>query len=231
MEKNYNFERKKLMLPEYGRHVHEMVDYLRTIHDRDLRNLQAQVVIEVMGNLNPILRDTVDFKHKLWDHLFIMADFQLDVDSPYPIPSQKILYPRPDKMEYPNHKIRRKHYGKYIEKMLHAIALSDDESAKALTVENLAKYMRVKSFEYNREHPNNQVIVKDIQTMSDHQITLDESALNGLKNDYKQPQTNNKQRKNFPSVGHNSGYGGHKSSPYGGKSNGGKRKQSRPNYK
>ena len=93
MDKNYNFERKKLMLPEYGRHVHQMVDYLKTIHDRDLRNQQARAVIEVMGNLNPILRESADFKHKLWDHLFIMSDFDLDVDSPYPIPKASIPSP------------------------------------------------------------------------------------------------------------------------------------------
>lgn len=103
MDKNYNFERKKLMLPEYGRHVHQMVDYLKTIHDRDLRNQQARAVIEVMGNLNPILRESADFKHKLWDHLFIMSDFDLDVDSPYPIPTAKSLYPKPDRIEYPKH--------------------------------------------------------------------------------------------------------------------------------
>ena len=84
MDKNYNYTRKKLLLPEYGRHIHEMIDFLQTIEDRELRNRQARIIIGVMGNLNPTLRDTADFTHKLWDHLFIMADFELDVDSPYP---------------------------------------------------------------------------------------------------------------------------------------------------
>ena len=80
MQKNYNYKRRKLFLPEYGRHIHEMVDSLMQIEDRRERNRQARAVIAVMGNLNPLLRDTADFTHKLWDHLFIMSDFQLDVD-------------------------------------------------------------------------------------------------------------------------------------------------------
>ena len=83
MKKNYNYTRRKLYLPEYGRHIHEMVDSLLEIEDRTERTRQAKAVIAVMGNLNPLLRDTADFTHKLWDHLFIMSDFQLDVDSPY----------------------------------------------------------------------------------------------------------------------------------------------------
>lgn len=83
-----------------------------------------------MGNLNPILRESADFKHKLWDHLFIMSDFDLDVDSPYPIPTAKSLYPKPDRIEYPKHQIARKHYGKNIENMLAALKEIDDEEAK-----------------------------------------------------------------------------------------------------
>ena len=89
MRHNYNYTRRKLYLPEYGRHIHEMVDSLLLIEDRAERTRQAKAVIAVMGNLNPLLRDTADFTHKLWDHLFIMSDFQLDVDSPYPQPVYK----------------------------------------------------------------------------------------------------------------------------------------------
>lgn len=188
------------MLPEYGRHVHQMVDYLMSIHDRDLRNQQARAVIEVMGNLNPTLRDTADFKHKLWDHLFIMSDFKLDVDAPYPIPSPKILEIKPDHMEYPHGKIARKHYGKNIEHSLEALKTVEDEEAKAQIAANIAKYMRAKSFEYNQEHPNNEVIMKDIRSMSDNMVTVDEVALNNLRNDYKQPRLNNRAHKG--SAGH-----------------------------
>lgn len=89
-EKNYNYTRCKLFLPEYGRHIHEMVASLLEIEDRRERTRQAKAVIAVMGNLNPLLRDTADFTHKLWDHLFIMSDFQLDVDSPIRVPRVRI---------------------------------------------------------------------------------------------------------------------------------------------
>ena len=105
MRKNYNFTRRRLYLPEYGRHIHQMVDSLMAIEDRVERTRQAKAVIAVMGNLNPTLRDTEDFKHKLWDHLFIMSDFQLDVDSPYPQPSRQDLTLRPQKLSYPQSRI------------------------------------------------------------------------------------------------------------------------------
>ena len=217
MDKNYNFERKKLMLPEYGRHIHQMVDYLSTIRDRDLRNRQARAVIDVMGNLNPTLRDTADFKHKLWDHLFIVSDFKLDVDSPYPIPSAKILYPKPDKMEYPRHRIGRKHYGKNIERMLAVLKDAAESAERTQTACNIARYMRAKSFEYNQEYPNNEVILKDLRAMSDNRIDIDENTLNNIKNDYKQNHTNNRARKNFSAGGHSNGKSNNHQNKQGGK--------------
>ena len=110
MRKNYNYTRQKLYLPEYGRHIHEMIDSLLRIEDRAERTRQAKAVIAVMGNLNPLLRDTADFKHKLWDHLFIMSDFKLDVDSPYPQPSRQDLELKPKKLRYTQSRIAFKHY-------------------------------------------------------------------------------------------------------------------------
>lgn len=186
MKKNYNYERKKLQLPEYGRHIHEMVDYLSTIDDRAERNHQAQAVIGVMGNLFPLLRDTADYTHKLWDHLFIMADFRLDVDSPYPIPSAETLAPKPRKMNYPDKHIAIKHYGKNVEHILKSLRGVDDHEAAEEVIGNVARYMRTKSYEYNQEHPNNEVIIKDIKKMSNYQLSVDEDAISNLKSDYKQ---------------------------------------------
>ena len=97
----YNFEQNKLVMPEYGRHVLKMVEFLLTIEDRELRNKQALAVIDVMGNINSALRDTEEFKHKLWDHLFIISNFRLDVDSPYPKPSPEMINPKPKRPNYP----------------------------------------------------------------------------------------------------------------------------------
>ncbi len=185
MKKNYNYTRCKLFLPEYGCHIHEMVASLLEIEDRRERTRQAKAVIAVMGNFNPLLRDTADFTHKLWDHLFIMSDFQLDVDSPYPRPSRQDLTITPRRMHYSPRRIPFKHYGRYVGEMIRSLAgKSSPEVGR--TVDNLARYMRAKSYEYNQEHPNNEVIIKDIKQMSGGNISMDENAINNLRSDYKQ---------------------------------------------
>ncbi|MBR5821025.1 MAG: DUF4290 domain-containing protein [Alistipes sp.] len=216
MKKNYNYTRRKLYLPEYGRHIHEMIDSLLLIEDRHERNRQARAVIAVMGNLFPLLRDTADFTHKLWDHLFIMSDFQLDVDSPYPLPSREDLTIRPRSLSYNQSPIRQKHYGKYLERMVQAVAKSEAQSGVGEAVDCLARYMRAKSFEYNQEHPSNETIIKDLRQMSDGLIEVDEETLNNLRNDYKQnamarpsrgqaARGQRMQQKNRP-MGHNRNY-------------------------
>ena len=185
MKKNYNSTRRKLFLPEYGRHIHEMVDSLLEIEDRRERTRQAKAVIAVMGNLNPLLRDTADFTHKLWDHLFIMSDFQLDVDSPYPRPTRQDLTVVPHPMRYSLGRILFKHYGKYVGEMIRSLAGKSGPAVSG-TVDCLARYMRAKSYEYNQEHPNNEVIIKDIKLMSGGDISMDEAAINNLRSDYKQ---------------------------------------------
>ena len=187
MRKNYNSSRRKLFLPEYGRHIHEMVDTLLEIEDRKERNRQARAVIAVMGNLFPMLRDTADFTHKLWDHLFIMSDFQLDVDSPYPRPTREELTVTPRRMNYSQGHITYKHYGKYVEQMIRSLSNSESEpEAVAQQIDNLARYMRTKSYEYNQEHPNNEIILKDIRRMSNGEIEIDEEAINNLRSNYRQ---------------------------------------------
>lgn len=186
MRKNYNKQRRKLFLPEYGRHIHEMVDSLLEIEDRKERNRQAKAVIAVMGNLFPTLRDTEDFAHKLWDHLFIMSDFQLDVDSPYSRPTREELSIKPRQLSYSQGRITYKHYGKYIERIIGSLQAGDRPERLKQTIDNIARYMRTKSFEYNQDHPNNEIIIKDIRRMSNNTIEIDENSINNLRNDYKQ---------------------------------------------
>jgi hypothetical protein len=118
MSFDYNTSRNKLALPEYGRHIHKLVDHIVAIKDRNERNLATKALINVMGNLNPHLRDVSDFKHKLWDHLAIISDFKLDIDSPYPTPTSAILTEKPRIVPYNQNSIRYKHYGKVIEMMV-----------------------------------------------------------------------------------------------------------------
>ena len=196
MKKNYNYTRRKLYLPEYGRHIHEMVDTLLDIEDRHERTRQAKAVIAVMGNLNPTLRDTADFKHKLWDHLFIMSDFKLDVDSPYPQPSRQDLTVTPQKLRYPQSRIIFKHYGKYAQKLVRAIA-EEGERGKGDML-NMARFMRAKGYEYNDEHPNNESILRDMGLMSGNNIDIDLAELSAVRSNYRRPQQRSNQKGRKP---------------------------------
>ena len=173
MYKNYNYLRRRLMIPEYGRHIQEMIDSLLEIEDRDERTRQAKAVIAVMGNLNPLLRDTAEFTHKLWDHLFIMSDFRLDVNSPYPMPTREDLEVKPAKLEYPQSNISHKHYGKNIVRVINRLKY---EAPEALESEfgDVVRYMHGKSMEYNQEHPTAEMIANDIHILSEGGIKLDE---------------------------------------------------------
>ena len=128
-ELKYNTQRKKLILPEYGRNIHIMVNYLLTIKDREERTKAAKTVIDVMGNLYPHLRDVPDFRHKLWDHLAIMSDFKLDIDTPYPLPSMENCR-KTDSLSYGTHHIKYRHYGKLVEKLIEEIPESERPRTK-----------------------------------------------------------------------------------------------------
>ena len=207
MNKNYNYLRRRLMIPEYGRHIQEMVDSLLEIEDRDERTRQAKAVIAVMGNLNPLLRDTADFTHKLWDHLFIMSDFKLDVDSPYKLPTREDLEVKPERLEYPQSYISHKHYGKNIVRMLSRISHAENPEQTYGELRNVARYMHNKSSEYNQEHPTTEMIANDIVALSNGDIALDETTLRKIemeaksasmhqKNNRRQQQKQRGQQKN-----------------------------------
>src|SRR3989344_2630863 len=115
---DYNTQLPRMIIPEYGRNIQNMINHCVTIEDREERNRCAKAIIQVMGQLNPHLRDIADFTHKLWDHLFIISDFKLDVDSPYPLPSPEKLDTKPELVAYPHGKIKYKHYGKIIEDII-----------------------------------------------------------------------------------------------------------------
>ena len=121
MSFDYNTSRKQLVLPEYGRNIQKMVDYIKSVEDRDERNRLAHSIVAIMGNLNPHLRDINDFKHKLWDHLAIIAHFELDIDYPYEIPQAEMFQKPPRQVEYGTHDIMFRHYGKSIEMLLEAV--------------------------------------------------------------------------------------------------------------
>jgi len=169
----YNTTRGPLILPEYGRNVQKMIAYAMEITDRTERNRAAQAIIEVMGQLNPHLRDVDDFRHKLWTHLFVMSDFKLDVDSPYEIPKQEVLNERPQIMEYPSSKIRFGHYGKYTQKILETAGEITDEKEKEYMKNTMANFMKKQFLAYNNDAVENNVIAEQLKELSKGELILE----------------------------------------------------------
>jgi len=172
---NYNTSRPKMIIPEYGRHIQKLVDHASKLEGSKERNEMAQAIIEVMGQLNPHLRDVADFKHKLWDHLFIMSDFKLDVDSPYPKPKAENFESKPNKMEYPDQKIRFKHYGAGVEKLIDAaVELEEGEEKEALLL-SIGNLMKKHYLTWSRNSCDDQQILSDMKRISRGKLNIPEN--------------------------------------------------------
>jgi hypothetical protein len=169
---DYNSQRKKLPLPEYGRNIQNMVNHVLTIEDRDERNRAAKTVIDVMGNLYPYLRDVAEFNHKLWDHLAIMTDFKLDIDYPYEPPSPDILTEKPNTVPYDQHDIKYKHYGLVMEKMIKKIADYEGEEKEVL-IRQLANHMKKSFLVWNKDAVEDDKIFQDMEELSDGKLKLE----------------------------------------------------------
>ncbi len=187
---DYNTQRPNLNLPEYGRHIQKMVDHLKAIHDRELRNNMAKALINVMGNMNPHLRDVPDFKHKLWDHLAVMADFDLDIDWPYPLPKKDFLEEKPDKVPYNNEKFKYKHYGRNLQRMLAKVNEFEGET-KDMLIEQLANHMKISYVNWKNETVNDEYIFDDIQRISEETVEIPDNL---SLSDVKQPKPNVEKR-------------------------------------
>ncbi|NQD72417.1 DUF4290 domain-containing protein [Sphingobacterium shayense] len=213
MEFDYNSTRSKLILAEYGRNVQNMVDYICSLPTKDDRNRYAQVVIDMMGVLNPHLRDVSDFKHKLWDHLHIISDFKIDVDSPYPVPDPKAIHQKPELLGYPQHRIRFKHYGFTVERMIEkALAMPSSENRQRMAI-SIANFMKMAYMTWNKDSVQDEHIIQDLTELSKGQLALPaDTVLTKL--DFKTPPPGNRiksasnsntsnQRSNQGSSGHN----------------------------
>jgi len=172
---DYNSTRNKLILSEYGRNVQNMVKYIVALPTKEERNRYAQVVIDLMGFLNPHLRDVADFKHKLWDHLHIISDFQIDVDSPYPKPSPEAIHLKPEPLKYPHQRIKYKHYGKTIELMIEKAKSIDDPERKRHMVQAVANFMKMAYVQWNKDSVTDEMILSDLYNLSGGQLKLEEN--------------------------------------------------------
>ena len=169
---DYNTQQKKLIMPEYGRNVQQMIDHCVSIEDREERTRCANTIINIMGNLFPHLRDVDDFKHKLWDHLAIMSDFKLDIDYPYEIIRKENLRTKPDRIPYTLTPIRYRHYGKTLERMIKKCEDYPDGPERDQLISLLANHMKKSFLTWNKEVVDDDKIFKDLREYSHGRIDL-----------------------------------------------------------
>lgn len=171
----YNTSREQLAIKEYGRGVHEMVKYLLTIKDREQRQKNAEAVIEIMAVLNSQLKNVEDFQHKLWDHLFLISDYKLDVDSPYPLPTKELKQQKPTPLPYPKNKIKWNHLGKSFETLFEKAIVETDENKKKGLISILAWFMKVAYTNWHQETVHDDMIREELLTMSKGKLVFDPS--------------------------------------------------------
>ncbi|MBR5042773.1 MAG: DUF4290 domain-containing protein [Bacteroidales bacterium] len=212
---DYNTEREKLDMPEYGRNVLKMVEIMKATTDREKRTRQARAIIKVMELLNPQVRSLDNFDHKLWDHLYMIAGYDLDVDSPYPAPVEAELKTRPVPIPMKGEKIKATHYGRNIEKIIGLLCEEPESEVKTEMIRCLAIYMRQQYLIWNKDSVSDDTIFKDIEKLSDYKLKVPE----GLKLN----QINMDAQYNRPGLNINVGNGGGKNRGFR-KNNKGKRK-------
>lgn len=177
MEYDYNARRKRLMLPEYGRNVQKMVNHIKTIKDRDERNKAANTVIGVMQNMVPHGRDMEEFKHKLWDHLALISNFELDIDAPYELPTKEKYTAKPSPIPYNSNPIRFKHYGRGIELLIEKATELQEGEEKDRLIKLIANHMKRSYFTWNKNVVNDGVIFKDIEKISKGKLIPDKELV------------------------------------------------------
>ncbi len=168
----YNTQRTLLHMPEYGRIIQDLVEKCKATEDRDKRNEMAMSIVDFMGQRNPHLRDEENYKHKLWDHLFILAEYDLDVDSPYPIPTAEDRMIAPNKMEYPKLQGEFKFYGKSILQLIEKAIILEDGDEKEALIEVIANNMKKSYNIYNKEHVTDDVIFRHLKELSENRLDL-----------------------------------------------------------
>lgn len=171
---DYNTYREKLILPEYGRHVQKMIERVKGIEDRQKRNEQIQAVVNVMTLLNPSLREYPDHKRKLWDHVYVIAGYDIDIDSPYEAPTPAKAAARPEPIPVDKTPIKASCYGRNIENMIDLVAGIEDDTVRTEMIRNLARYMRQQYLIWNKDSVADETILKDMATLAQGKLEIPE---------------------------------------------------------
>ena len=164
-----------MSLPEYGRNVQKMIEHIKSIKDPEERNQAARTIIQIMGNLNPNLMEVTDFRHKLWDHLMIIADFDLNVDSPYPAPDQGKLTAKPNKVPYHNGDVKYAHYGRIVPAMIEEAAKMDDGEEKDYLTGLILNQMKKDYLTWNKAQVADEIIIRDMIAISGDRLKVPEN--------------------------------------------------------
>lgn len=183
MTMEYNTQLPKMEIPEYGRNIQIMIDHCCTIQDRDERNRCAKAIIQIMGQLNPHLRDVADFNHKLWDHLFVISKFRLDVDSPYPKPNPESFTTKPDKVSYPTGPIKYKHYGRTIERIINIAKTYPEGAEKKELTRLIANHLKKSYMNWNKDSVTDDIIFAQMKDLSKGELFIDETSALSSAND------------------------------------------------
>lgn len=192
----YNTSRDKLVMPEYGRHIQKMVDYLKTIEDPEKRQKNAKSIIELMGALNPHLRIVEDFRHMLWDHLFVIADFDLDIESPYPKPTPEKINTKPAPIPYPAAYKKRKHLGKNLNTIIEkAIAETDTDKKKGFT-NTIAYYMKLSYANWHHEPVHDDMIKEELREITKGALNYEDGDIKVRFDSRQFSNTHNRNNKN-----------------------------------
>lgn len=171
---DYNTEREKLAMPEYGRNVLKMVTLMRTITDKEKRSEQARAIVKVMETLNPQVHSQENYEHKLWDHLYMIAGYDLDIDAPYPCPVREEFEMAPVSIPMKGERIKASHYGRNIEKIIELLCNEPDGEVKTEMIRSLAIYMRQQYLIWNKDSVADQTIFSDIEKLSDYRLKVPE---------------------------------------------------------
>lgn len=170
---NYNTSRPTLILKEYGRNMQMLVEHIKTIEDKEKRSESAHVLIELMQLINPNAKNAQESSQKIWDDLYIMSDFDLDIDSPYPKPEREILNKKPEKMGYNTTEIKYKHYGRNIQLLIKKAMEITDSEDKEVAVIHIGRLMKSFQNTWNRDNVEDATILKNIENMSNKELSID----------------------------------------------------------
>ncbi|MBS1772408.1 MAG: DUF4290 domain-containing protein [Bacteroidetes bacterium] len=219
----YNTTRSKMLMPEYGRNVQRMVEYVMTIEDRAKRLKNAEAVIELMGTLNPHLKQMEDYKHKLWDHLYQMTDFKLDVDAPYPAPTPEQVFKKPEVIPYPQSSIKHRHFGKNMDALIQKALQETDPEKKQGFTQIIGYYMKLSYTNWHKEPVHDDMIRSELAELTNGALLFEPGGYKvyfdtrssfkrdngGGNNNNRNRNNNNNRNRGGGGYGNNNGGGGY----------------------